>query len=82
MARLIACAAPAGVLLASAGALEGHDLCRDFAAFAQDEGLADIDALMDAALPFFAGRYDETMRKMCEKLPVDPWPSPTSSARP
>jgi len=59
-------------VLASAGAVEGHDLCRDFAAFAKDEGLKDIDALMDAALPFFTGRYDEVMRKMCEKLPVDP----------
>jgi len=59
-------------VLASAGAVEGHDLCRDFAAFAKDEGLKDIDALWDAALPFFTGRYDEVMRKMCEKLPVDP----------
>jgi hypothetical protein len=59
-------------VLASAGAVEGHDLCRDFAAFAQDEGLADIDALWEAAMPFFTGRYDEVMRKMCEKLPVDP----------
>jgi hypothetical protein len=58
--------------LASAGAVEAHDLCRDFAAFAQDEGLKDIDALMDAAMPFFTSRYDEVMRKMCEKLPVDP----------
>ena len=58
--------------LASAGAVEAHDLCRDFAAFARDEGLKDIDALMDAAMPFFTSRYDEVMRKMCEKLPVDP----------
>jgi hypothetical protein len=62
----------AHAVLASAGAVEGHDLCRDFAAFAQDEGLKDIDALMDAAMPFFTSRYDEVMRKMCEKLPVDP----------
>ncbi|MHB8069659.1 MAG: hypothetical protein ACYDIC_17335 [Desulfobaccales bacterium] len=59
-------------VLASAGAVEGHDLCRDFAAFAKDEGLKDIDALKDAAMSFFTGRYDEVMRKMCEKLPVDP----------
>lgn len=59
-------------VLASAGAQEGHELCRDFAAFAKDEGLTDIDALMEAAMPFFTGRYDEVMRKMCEKLPVDP----------
>jgi hypothetical protein len=59
-------------VLASAGAEEGHELCRDFAAFAKGEGLTDVDALMDAAMPFFAGRYDDIMRKMCEKLPVDP----------
>jgi hypothetical protein len=59
-------------VLASAGAVEGHDLCRDFAEFAKDEGLTDIDALMEAAMPFFTGRYDEVLRKMCEKLPVDP----------
>jgi hypothetical protein len=68
--RLIPVAAHA--VLASAGAEEGYELCRDFAAFAQDEGLKDIEALMDAAMPFFTGRYDEAMRKMCEKLPVDP----------
>ncbi len=62
----------AHAVLASAGAVEGHDLCRDFAEFAKDEGLTDIDALMEAAMPFFTGRYDEVMRKMCEKLPVDP----------
>lgn len=59
-------------VLASAGAVEGFDLCRDFADFAKDEGLTDVDALMEAAMPFFTGRYDEVMRKMCEKLPVDP----------
>ncbi len=68
--RLLPVAAHA--VVASVGALEGHDLCRDFAAFAKDEGLKDIDALMDAAMPFFTGRYDEVLRKMCEKLPVDP----------
>ncbi|RJR47651.1 MAG: hypothetical protein C4567_00790 [Deltaproteobacteria bacterium] len=62
----------AHAVLASAGAVEGHALCRDFADFAKDEGLADINALMEAAMPFFTGRYDEVMRKMCEKLPVDP----------
>lgn len=68
--RLLPVAAHA--VLASAGAMEGHDLCRNFAAFAKDEGLKDIDALMDAAMPFFTGRYDDVMRRMCEKLPVDP----------
>jgi hypothetical protein len=60
------------IVLASAGALEAHDLCRDFAIFAQEEGLSDTDALIEAAVPYFTGRYDEIMRKMCEKLPLDP----------
>lgn len=59
-------------VVGSAGAVEGHDLCRDFASFAKEEGLTDIDALWEAAMPFFTGRYDEVMRKLCEKLPVDP----------
>jgi hypothetical protein len=59
-------------VLASAGAIEAHDLCKDFASFAKEEGLADLDALIEAAIPFFAGRYDETLRKMCEKCPPDP----------
>lgn len=59
-------------VLASAGAEEGHELCQDFARFAQDEGLTEVDALIEAAVPFFAGRYDDILRKMCEKLPVDP----------
>ena len=59
-------------VVGSAGAVEGHDLARDFASFAKDEGLTDIDALWEAAMPFFTGRYDEVMRKLCEKLPVDP----------
>jgi hypothetical protein len=104
MGQLIACAAPAGVLvaadsravffepfgeerfitldrlipltshvvLASAGALEAHDLCQDFAAFAKAEGLTDLNALIEAAIPFFTSRYDEVLRKMCEKVPPDP----------
>jgi len=60
------------VVLASAGALEAHDLCQDFATFAKGEGLTDLDALIEAAIPFFAGRYDEILRKMCEKAPPDP----------
>ncbi len=59
-------------VLASAGALEAHDLCRDFAGFAQGANLTDIDGLIEAAIPFFTGRYDEVMRKLCEKLPLDP----------
>jgi hypothetical protein len=60
------------IVLASAGALEAHDLCKDFADFARGEGLTDPDALIEAAIPYFTGRYDEIMRKMCEKLPLDP----------
>ena len=59
-------------VLASAGAIEAHDLCKDFASFAKDEGLTDMDALIEAAIPFFTGRYDEILRKMCEKCPPDP----------
>jgi hypothetical protein len=59
-------------VLASAGAVEAHDLCKDFASFAKDEGLKDMDALVEAAIPFFTGRYDEILRKMCEKAPPDP----------
>lgn len=59
-------------LLASAGAIEAHDLCKDFAAFARDEKLSDLDALVEAAISFFSGRYDETLRRMCEKVPPDP----------
>jgi hypothetical protein len=59
-------------LLASAGAIEAHDLCKDFASFAREEGLADLNALIEAAIPFFTGRYDEILRRMCEKAPPDP----------
>ena len=59
-------------VLASAGAIEAHDLCKDFASFAKEEGLTDMDALIEAAIPFFSGRYDEILRKMCEKCPPDP----------
>ena len=60
------------VVLASAGALEAHGLCRDFADFARGDGLTDPDALIEAAIPYFTGRSDEILRKMCEKLPLDP----------
>ncbi len=59
-------------VLASAGAIEAQDLCKDFASFAKQEGLADMDALIEAAIPFFSSRYDEILRKMCEKCPPDP----------
>ncbi len=60
------------VIVASAGAVEAADLARDFADFARDEGIADIDGLIQAAVPFFTGRVDEFFRKACEKLPLDP----------
>ena len=60
------------VVLASAGAVEAHDLCQDFASFAKAENLTEMDALIQAAIPFFTSRYDDILRKMCEKCPPDP----------
>jgi hypothetical protein len=59
-------------VLASAGAWEAQDLCKEFAGFAKSEGLTDIDALIDAAIPFFTGKYDEILRKICTISPPDP----------
>ena len=59
-------------VLASAGAWEAQDVCKEFAAFARAEGLTDIDALIDAAIPFFTGKLDETLRKICTISPPDP----------
>jgi hypothetical protein len=59
-------------VLASAGNWEAQDICKDFANFAKTEGLTDLDDLIAAAIPFFTGRYDEILRKMCETVPPDP----------
>lgn len=59
-------------VIASAGALEAQDLARDFADFAKGEKLTDIDALIEAAVPFFTGKVDDFFRKACEKLPLNP----------
>jgi hypothetical protein len=59
-------------VLASAGNWESADICKDFAGFAKSEGLVEMDDLIKAAIPFFTSRYDEIMRKMCEKVPPDP----------
>lgn len=59
-------------VIASAGAVEAQDLARDFADFVKGEGLKDIDALIEAAVPFFTGKVDDFFRKICEKLPLDP----------
>jgi hypothetical protein len=59
-------------VLASAGAWEAQDLCKEFAGFAKSEGLTDIDALIDAAIPFFTGKYDEILRRICTISPPDP----------
>jgi len=59
-------------IIASAGAAEAATLAREFADFAKDEGISDIDGLIQAAVPFFAGKMDEFFRKLCEKLPLDP----------
>ncbi len=59
-------------VLASAGAWEAQDVCREFAGFVKAEGLTDIDALIEAAIPFFTGKYDEILRKICTISPPDP----------
>jgi hypothetical protein len=59
-------------VLVSAGAWQAQDVCRDFAAFAKGENLTDIEALIDAAIPFFTSRVDDILRKMCETIPPDP----------
>jgi len=59
-------------VLASAGALEAQDLARQFADFVKDEQLTDINAIIQAAVPFFTGKVDEFLRKACEKLPLNP----------
>jgi hypothetical protein len=59
-------------VLASAGAVEAQELAMQFAAFVKDEKLADIDGLIQAAVPFFTGKVDDFFRKACEKLPLDP----------
>jgi hypothetical protein len=58
--------------LASAGNWEAADICKEFASFARNEGITDINGLIDAAIPYFTGKYDEILRKMCEKMPPDP----------
>jgi hypothetical protein len=59
-------------LLASAGAWEAQDICNEFASFAKEAGITDIDALIEAAIPFFTGKYDEILRKICTISPPDP----------
>jgi hypothetical protein len=59
-------------VLASAGALEAQDLARQFADFVKEEGLKEIDPIIEAAVPFFSGKVDEFLRRACEKLPLNP----------
>jgi hypothetical protein len=59
-------------VLASAGAWESQDICQEFAGFAKAEGLTDVDDLIEAAIPFFIGKYDEILRKICTIVPPDP----------
>lgn len=59
-------------VLASAGAWESQDICREFATFVKSEGITDLDAMIEAAMPFFTGKYDEIMRKVCTIFPPDP----------
>ena len=59
-------------VVGSAGAVDATGLVKEFMAFVQEEKLGDVDALIEAVVPFFTGRYDDYMRKMCEKLPLEP----------
>lgn len=59
-------------VLASAGAWEAQNICQDFADFAKKEDLTDIDDLIQAAIPFFTGKYDEILRNLCTISPPDP----------
>jgi hypothetical protein len=59
-------------VLASAGNWEAQDICAEFASFARSEGITDLDGLVEAVIPYFAGKYDELLRKMCETVPPDP----------
>jgi hypothetical protein len=59
-------------VLASAGNWEAADICKDFAGFVKNEGLTEMDDLINAAIPFFTSRYDEILRKLCETVPPDP----------
>jgi hypothetical protein len=59
-------------VLAAAGAWEARDICQEFAEFAKAEKLTDLDALVQAAIPFFTGKYDEILRKLCTVIPPDP----------
>jgi hypothetical protein len=59
-------------VLASAGNWEAQDICKDFASFARSEGITDLDGLIDAVIPYFTGKYDEILRKLCETMPPDP----------
>ena len=68
--RLIPLASHA--VIASAGAVEAQNLAKDFVDFAKGENLTDIDALIEAAVPFFTGKVDDFLRKACEKLPLNP----------
>jgi hypothetical protein len=59
-------------VLASAGNWEAQDICKEFASFAKSEGITDLDGLMEAVIPYFTGKYDELLRKLCETVPPDP----------
>jgi hypothetical protein len=59
-------------VLASAGAWEAQDICQEFANFAKAEKLGNLNALVQAAIPFFTSKYDEILRKLCTVVPPDP----------
>jgi hypothetical protein len=54
------------------GAAEGIAICQSLKNFIVDEGLNDVQAVYNAALPFLATEFDKFMRRRCETLPIDP----------
>jgi len=54
------------------GAAAGVKMCRRLKDFVTGEGLDDIKAVYQAALPFLASEYEQFMRKTCRFQPIDP----------
>jgi hypothetical protein len=54
------------------GAAAGVKMCRSLKDFIAGEGLDDIKAVYQAALPFLASEYEQFMRKICRFHPIDP----------
>jgi hypothetical protein len=54
------------------GAAAGVKMCRRLKDFVTGEGLDDIKAVYQAALPFLASEYEQFMRETCRFQPIDP----------